>query len=83
MYENPNERTSEGSSRSQDSGDLAELPSPWEMVLPLATDVDYSVREIDRYYVRPRQVSFGNSGNDSDGSAGRASGWVNKLRFWS
>ncbi|WXC50511.1 hypothetical protein QX201_010181 [Fusarium graminearum] len=83
VYENPNERTSEGSSRSQDSGDLAELPSPWEMVLPLATDVDYSVREIDRYYVRPRQVSFGNSGNDSDGSAGRASGWVNKLRFWS
>ncbi|RGP78852.1 hypothetical protein FLONG3_3051 [Fusarium longipes] len=83
VYENPNERTSEGSSRSEDSGDLAGAPSPWEMVLPLATDVDYSVREIDRYYVKPRRVSFGNSDNDTNGSAGQASGWVNKLKFWS
>ncbi|OBS22647.1 hypothetical protein FPOA_08980 [Fusarium poae] len=83
VYESPDERTSEGSSRSEDSGELAEPPSPWEMVLPLATDVDYSVREIDRYYVRPRRVSFGNSGNDSDESAGQASKWFNKFKFWS
>ncbi|XEV07130.1 hypothetical protein FSHL1_012417 [Fusarium sambucinum] len=83
VYENPQERASEGSSTSGDSGESAEPPSPWETVLPLATDVDYSVREIDRYYVRPRRVSFGNSGGYSDGSAGQASGWINKLRFWS
>jgi hypothetical protein len=53
------------------------------MVLPLATDVDYSVREIDRYYVKPRRVSFGNANNDIDGAAGQASRWANKLKFWS
>jgi phosphatidylinositol phospholipase C delta len=83
VYENPNERTSEGSSRSEASGDPADAPSPWEMVLPLATDVDYSVREIDRYYVKPRRVSFGNANNDIDGAAGQASRWANKLKFWS
>ncbi|KAJ4138471.1 hypothetical protein NW768_002305 [Fusarium equiseti] len=78
-YENPHERSSEGSSRSDDSGDLAGAPSPWEMVLP--SGVDYSVREIDRYYVRPRQVEFGH--DDSNETTRQAAGWIDKLKFWS
>ncbi|KAL4727922.1 hypothetical protein ACLX1H_004621 [Fusarium chlamydosporum] len=38
VYEIPEERGSEGSSRSDDSSDVAEAPSPWEMVLPSASD---------------------------------------------
>ncbi|WZH47016.1 uncharacterized protein QYS62_008148 [Fusarium acuminatum] len=84
VYENPNERRSEGSSQSDSSVDIGQAPmSPWEMVLPTNPNVDYSVRETDLYYVKPRRVSFGNSGNDSGSSGYQSNDWVGKLKFWS
>lgn len=82
VYENPAERNSVGSSLSTDSGDIGEQPSAWSAILPSNTNVDYSFRETDLYYVRPREVTFGNSGEADDGG-GQASGWAGKLRFWS
>ncbi|CVK85774.1 uncharacterized protein FMAN_06691 [Fusarium mangiferae] len=82
VYENPTERNSVGSSLSTDSGDIGEQPSAWSAILPSNTNVDYSFRETDLYYVKPREVSFGNSGQADDGG-GQASGWAGKLKFWS
>ncbi|EWZ31226.1 hypothetical protein FOCG_08342 [Fusarium oxysporum f. sp. radicis-lycopersici 26381] len=82
VYENPAERNSVGSSLSTDSGDLGEQPSAWSAILPSNTNVDYSFRETDLYYVKPREVSFGNADRVDDGE-GQASGWAGKLKFWS
>ncbi|EGU74639.1 hypothetical protein FOPG_14725 [Fusarium oxysporum f. sp. conglutinans race 2 54008] len=82
VYENPAERNSVGSSLSTDSGDLGEQPSAWSAILPSNTNVDYSFRETDLYYVKPREVSFGNADRADDGE-GQASGWAWKLKFWS
>ncbi|KAF4993462.1 hypothetical protein FGRMN_6468 [Fusarium graminum] len=83
VYEDPNQRRSEGSSRSSDSGELVAPQSPWEMVLPSNPNVDYSVRETDLYYVKPRRVSFGHAENSSDSSGRQSASWVGKLKFWS
>ncbi|RKL51458.1 hypothetical protein BFJ70_g179 [Fusarium oxysporum] len=82
VYENPAERNSVGSSLSTDSRDLGEQPSAWSAILPSNTNVDYSFRETDLYYVKPREVSFGNADRVDDGE-GQASGWAGKLKFWS
>ncbi|EWG54065.1 hypothetical protein FVEG_12366 [Fusarium verticillioides 7600] len=86
VYENPTERNSVGSSLSTDSGDCGEAPSAWSAILPSNTNVDYSFRETDLYYHKPREVSFGNNGGGGGGgneSRGQASGWAGKLKFWS
>ncbi|KAF4445765.1 hypothetical protein F53441_10514 [Fusarium austroafricanum] len=83
VYENPAERNSVASSQSTDSGDLGQQASPWSAILPSGSNVDYSFRETDLYYVKPRRVSFGNADGSSDDSGGQSSGWAGKLKFWS
>ncbi|KAF4341178.1 integral membrane protein [Fusarium beomiforme] len=83
VYENPNERNSVGSSLSTDSGDIGEQPSAWSAILPSNTQVDYSFRETDLYYHKPREVSFGNADSGDNETGGQSSGWAGKLKFWS
>ncbi|KAF4954549.1 hypothetical protein FSARC_12087 [Fusarium sarcochroum] len=86
VFESTAESSAESSSQSDGSVDLRVdrgegLPA-WQAILPSNPNVDYSVRETDLYYIRPRRVSFRQTdatGVDSIG--GRPAGWADSLKF--
>ncbi|KAM5347015.1 hypothetical protein ACJ41O_010020 [Fusarium nematophilum] len=74
---------SASSSQSDSGGDLEAASPAWQLASPSNPNVDYSFREADLYYVKPRRVSFRQtSPSNSDGSD-RGASLVTKLRFWS
>ncbi|KAJ4253996.1 hypothetical protein NW762_010399 [Fusarium torreyae] len=87
VFESTAESTTESSSQSDESDEVRVvggegLPA-WQAVLPSNPNVDYSVRETDIYYIRPRRVSFRQSNNTgADSAGGRPAGWADMLKFW-
>ncbi|KAF7550368.1 hypothetical protein G7Z17_g5781 [Cylindrodendrum hubeiense] len=78
QHQVPEESSSPGS-RSSTQSDAG--PIPLELPIPRSSTpgVDYSFREADLYYVRPRQVSFRQNGNESNSARGN---FMQKLKFW-
>lgn len=84
------ERIAEGASESSSTGgsggeglEAGEVSPAWQMASPSSPNVDYSFREADLYYVKPRRVSFRQTSPTSSDDSGRTVSFVSKLRFWS
>ncbi|KAI8722453.1 hypothetical protein NCS52_00389200 [Fusarium sp. LHS14.1] len=81
------ESTSESSSSSSSGGgerlEPGEVSQAWQMASPSNPNVDYSFREADLYYVKPRRVSFRQASPTSSDDSGRPASFVSKIRFWS
>lgn len=74
--------------RSSENSPLGE--SSWkaeeERCTPSPSDprVDYSVREADKYYIRPRKLSFRNAQGSSEGSSEQRGGFASRISsLWS
>ncbi|RSL53803.1 hypothetical protein CEP54_010218 [Fusarium duplospermum] len=85
--ESISESTSESSSDGGSGGDMGlepgEVSPAWQMASPSNPNVDYSFREADLYYVKPRRVSFRQASPTSSDDSGRPASFVSKIRFWS
>ncbi|RSM04252.1 hypothetical protein CDV31_010111 [Fusarium ambrosium] len=78
------ESTSESSSDGGSGGlEPGEVSPAWQMASPSNPNVDYSFREADLYYVKPRRVSFRQASPSSSDDSVRPASFVSKIRFWS
>jgi hypothetical protein len=76
--------TESGYSGSREEAELADSPGEATLCEPVPAnpDIDYSTREADLYYVRPRRISFGEAPVEQEGKAkSRISSMTNKLRL--
>ncbi|KAJ4308934.1 hypothetical protein N0V84_011790 [Fusarium piperis] len=75
--------SSEGGSGGEMGLEPGEASPAWQMASPSNPNVDYSFREADLYYVKPRRVSFRQTCPTSSDGSGRPASFVSKIRFWS
>lgn len=78
-FKSINQSDPSGSSSPSDSDDTCRN---WQMPSPSNPNVDYSFREADLYYAKPRQISFGQSNPEGYKRPGTGN-LGEKLRFWS
>lgn len=83
IAESTSESSSSGSSGGEEGLQPGEVSPAWQMASPSNPNVDYSFREADLYYVKPRRVSFRQASPTSSDDSGRPASFVSKIRFWS